>query len=419
MTDTENDKTVWNFYPAEPIAGVSHIPLEEDTEFSPETFTFRFLGYKTGYGLNATLWGKKVSLSLFIVPPETPREILPGESQNNTGNDPENALPEEKRQYLETLRKKRDELKALLPPPADEALEERYWQYIDSERFIGSFKKAVAIWNDPMRSRRAKCEQVGAPLTEMYGALQTLQLPDELVRDDTQFTVMLAKIMQFSRKAGEIAAENGVTLPPEVARLTQLADTLTDRMIEGGNRLYGIPRDMTQEEHDAYSDLKLVALYSDKPAKERLSLLETLWDYPLADLDDRIGFLEKAIELTREEALHGPDETLINRHLAAICAPIGQLEAEGEAAWQQQIAEKLAAPMAAWRQFSGHPPVPASQWAPDIRLQSVTIETRERENGGTDLRTRLRFLDDNRAFDGRPIEAVIENGQVTDISVSD
>ena len=84
MTDTENDKTVWNFYPAEPIAGVSHIPLEEDTEFSPETFTFRFLGYKTGYGLNATLWGKKVSLSLFIVPPETPREILPGESQNNT-----------------------------------------------------------------------------------------------------------------------------------------------------------------------------------------------------------------------------------------------------------------------------------------------------------------------------------------------
>ena len=75
--------------------------------------------------------------------------------------------------------------------------------------------------------------------------------------------------------------------------------------------------------------------------------------------------------------------------------------------------------MAAWRQFSGHPPVPAGQWAPDIRLQSVTIETRERENGGTDLRTRLRFLDDNRAFDGRPIEAVIENGQVTDISVSD
>lgn len=120
---------------------------------------------------------------------------------------------------------------------------------------------------------------------------------------------MLAKIMQFSRKAGEIAAENGVTLPPEVARLTQLADTLTDRMIEGGNRLYGIPRDMTQEEHDAYSDLKLVALYSDKPAKERLSLLETLWDYPAgrSGRQDRISGKSHRTDPRRSPPLSGRD----------------------------------------------------------------------------------------------------------------
>ncbi len=417
MTDTENDKTVWNFYPAEPIAGISHVPLEEDTVFSPEFFTFRFQGYKTGYGLNATLWGKKVSLSLSITPPGTPRDTVPGGLQD-AENDPEKALPEEKRQYLGTLRKKRDDLKAQLPPPADEALEERYWQYIDSERFIGSFKKAVAIWNDPMQGRRAKCEQVGAPLADMYRALQSMQLPDELVRDDTQFTVMLAKIMQFSRKAAEIAAENDVTLPPEAGKLTQLTDALTNRMIEGGNRLYGIPRDMTQEEHDAYSDLKLVALYSDKPAKERLSLLETLWDYPLADLDDKIGFLDKAIELVREEALHCPDEALVKRHLSAIGNRLGQLETEGETVWQRRIAEKLAGTAASWRESANRPPEPAEKWAPHIRLQSVTIETQEQENGHTDICLTLLFLDDGRAFDGRDIQAVVKNGIVTDISVS-
>lgn len=401
MTDTENTQTVWNFYPVKPIAGIRHIPLEEDTEFSPETFTFQFRGYKTGYGLNATLWGKKVSLSLAIIPTGIPREILP----NMTKNASDTALSEEKRQYINTLREKRDALKAQLPPPADEALEEQYWQYIDSERFTGAFRKAVAIWNDPMTSRHTKCERVGIPLTEMYEVLQSMQLPGELIRDDTQFTVMLAKIMQFSRKVEEVAAENGITLPSEAGQLTQLTDTLTDRMIEGGNRLYGIPRDMTQEEHDAYFDLKLVALYSDKPPQERLSLLETLWDYPLADLDDRIGFLDQAIKLIREDALHCPDEALIHRHLSAITIQLDRLDTEGETTWRHRIVENLSSE-------------PMNKWELAIRLQTVTAETREREDGGTDLTIRLQFMDDNKTFDDRPIQAVIENGRITDISIT-
>ncbi len=419
MTDSINDKTIWHFYPVEPIAGLLHIPLEENTVFSPEQFVFQFQGYKTGYGLNASIWGKKISLSLSIAPEGTLRETLPREQTEIVSEDLEKTLSEEKQQYIKTLRTKRDALKKTLPPPADEALEKQYWQYIDFEHFAESFKKAVAIWNDPTISSHSKCEQVGLPLTEIYQALQSMQLPDELMRDDTQFTVMLTKIMQFSKTAWETAIPNKVTLPQEVHQLTQLTDTLTDKMIEGGNKLYGIPRDMTQDEYDAYIDMKLVALYSDKPIKERLSLLETLWDYSLADLDDRITFLDTAIELIKKEAVHCPDETLINRHLSVISDHIEKLETEGEIRWQHRIAEKLVSVVATEKHSANQPIQTVTEWAPYIRLHSINIETQEQENTTVNTSLTLFFLDDNRVFDNRFIQAIIKNGSVTDITISD
>lgn len=419
MTDTENAQKNWNFYLDDPIAGISHVILEEDTVFSPEEFMFRFQGYKTGYGLNATVWGKKVSLSLAIAPPGTPREALPADLGGTSGNGPEDSLPPEKRQVIERLQAKRDALRAKLPPPVDEAMEERYWNYVDSERFIGSFRQAAAIWNDPVMDRLSKCRQVGTPLSEMYRALHPIRLPDELVRDDTQFTVLLARIMQFSRAVEESAEKNGIALPPEVHRLTQLTDELTDRMIEGGNRLYGIPREMTQEEHAAFSDLKLAALYSDRPAVERLDMLETLWEHPLTDLDDKIDYLDSAIELIRQDALHCPDEAVVKRHLTSIGEYVGELEKEGEAAWQLRMAQAMMDTARAWREAAGMPPLSAGEWAPRLRLQSLTVETKERENGETDHSLTLLFQDDSRSFDGRLMRARLENGEVREIALAE
>lgn len=417
METEQNREKSWTFRPADKIAGLSRLTLEEHRVFQPDGIASRLQGYKTPPETKATVWRKRIAFSLAIASPETPAAspAVPQTPPKRTRSAP---LSPEQKQLVKTLQTRLKTLRARLPPPADEALERRYWDYIDPHSFIGAFRKAATIWNNPDNDLPTKCRQVNASLTELHDLLQAMQLPGELMRDDTQFTVVLARILQFVRIVEEKAEKNGIGLPREVHELARLLDDLTDRMIEGGNRLYGIEHDMTREERQTQENLERSAFQPGKPLEERLAILETLWENPGIDLDEKIRYLEKAIELIREPGVKKPvkvpcpHEEGIKRHLSAISRHLRELEELGLTIWQHRIAEGLTRSANIWRKNAGLPPVLPEKWAPKIRLQSLDIQTEDEENGEIRFTATLGFRDRDGIFDGRLMQAVIENHTV-------
>ena len=81
------------------------------------------------------------------------------------------------------------------------------------------------------------------------------------------------------------AERDQVETGPDLEEMIDALDRLTDRMIEGGERLWGSTRKMIEEEYDAYLEKRVDAEFSIlKPLAERLKLLEELWEDPLVDL---------------------------------------------------------------------------------------------------------------------------------------
>ena len=122
----------------------------------------------------------------------------------------------------------------------------------------------------------------------MLPALQTMRLPDELMRDDTKFSSLLLRVLQFARILEQNAEKSKIDLPEDLRTLIVFIDDFADRMIAGGNKLFGIERRMTVAEHNAAMELEGEALYGDKPVKVRLVLLQTLWENRLLPPLERI-----------------------------------------------------------------------------------------------------------------------------------
>lgn len=422
MTQAESKKNGWKFRLTDKIARLSQISLEENIVFWPEKLKLWFYGYKSTKSYQATIWGKKVNLSLSIAPFGTPTEQLPV-----TPPAPKKkkriSLPPEKQAYVYLLQTKIEALEASKPPAPDEALEKRYWEYLDAQRFIGLCQQTVQVLNDPQRDDPAKCRDACEYLSEIFTLFQAMQLPDELLRDDTKFALMLAKVLQIAQGVEEKAEKLQIPVSPSLHDLIAFIDELTDRMIDGSHKLYGIARKMTPEEYDAHLDLVLSALYSDKPIEERLKLSEQIWENRLVDPDERIECLEKAIELVKKQArkkpesVPCPDKELIRRHLAAMSGFMKALEEEGETVWRMRMAESLMDSLVVWREAADRPPLTVEAFAAQIYLQSAAIETKETEKGEIAYRLELYFQDKDDSFEGHVLYAEVTDGKVTEITL--
>lgn len=76
-----------------------------------------------------------------------------------------------------------------------------------------------------------------------------------------------------------------------------------------------------------------------------------------------------------------PHESLIRKHLKAISGYMNRLEEEGEAIWQLRMADELLPTANAWREDCELPALSREEFALQVELQSVHIETKEKENG--------------------------------------
>ena len=179
--------------------------------------------------------------------------------------------------------------------------EERCIAYFGNEKLIIPMAEVFKVWADGSLELADKCRKTAPVLGGMKDLFVDVKLPDELMRDDTKFCEGLCKLLQLAQTVEATAEQQQVEVGSDLAEMIRCLDRLTDRMIEGGERLWNAPRKMTPEEYDAYIDKSIDAEYSGKHLSERLKLLEELWEDPLVDMQERAEYMETAIKAVQSE----------------------------------------------------------------------------------------------------------------------
>ena len=167
MEKEQTNENSWEFHLTDKIAQLSKMTLEMHTEFWLSTLQTWFHGYQTPEEYKATIWGREVDLCISIAPLETPTEKLPIiEEKSEKGKN--ELLPPEQQAYVDELKKKIKALKKLLPPKVDEALEQRYLDYMNAERIKAIIQDCTKIWSNPDLPVEEKISQLIPYKIELY-----------------------------------------------------------------------------------------------------------------------------------------------------------------------------------------------------------------------------------------------------------
>lgn len=412
-------KNSWEFHLTDKIAHLSEITLEMHTEFWLSSFRIWFRGYQTPEELKAKIFGREVDLSISIAPLGTPTETLPVVEEKLTKSK-KVLLPPKQQTYLDTLKRKIKALKKLLPPKVDEVLEQRCLDDMNADRLKEIIQYSTGIWSNPNLSVEEKLNQLIPYKIELYDLVCLIQLPDELMRADTNISIIMATIQFFAESVEKNAKKHKIKTPRQVHQLVKFTDKLITRMNEGQNKLNGVERDMTKKEFDAYLKLEYEAGSARRPLEERLKLYEQLWEMPSVSTNCKIKFMNEAIKLVKKQYCKNPEflcphESLIRKHLGAISGYLNELEEEGEAAWQLHMADELLSTANVWREDCELPPLSKEEFASQIALQSVHIKTKELEEGAIHYELELFFQDTADTFAGHFLYADMEDHEVKEI----
>lgn len=418
------DKNSWNFHLTKSIAGLYDVTLEIHTEFWLSTLQIWFRGYQTPEGYKATIWDKKVDLHIAIAPLGTPTETLPVIEEKTTRS--KNAQhPPEQQIYVDGLQKRIKSLKKHLPPKVDKVLEQRCLDEMNVDRIKTIIRECDTIWGDKGLSAEGKINRLVPYKIEIYDLVSMLQLPDGLVRADTNISILMATILYYAQSVEKNARKYKIRIPKQVRQLVKLADGIITRMNEAQNKLNGVERDMTKEEYkiyDAYLDIKIGAKSAFRSFEKQLELYEQLWEMPSLSTDTKIECLNEAVKLIKKQYSKKPESRcphapLVRKHLRAISGYLDELEKEGEANWQLRMADELLPTANAWREDCNLPPLSKEEFASQIELQSVHITTEEKEEGSIHYELELFFQDTDDTFAGHFLYATIEDGKVEEITL--
>lgn len=416
MQKVEERETIWTFRVVDKIAQRTQITLEENTCYWARQLKTWFYGYKTPNPIKGIIWGAQVDLDLKIAPSGTPTEALPAipKADFNT-----KSLSTDKLERIHELEAKIAAIKASIPAAPDEALENRYWDHINRESFLGAYLQAVGVWSS-VENPVMRYQQVGELLVKMYDSIQDLKLPDELMRNDTKFNQMLIQMVLFAEEVERRAETDSIDLPKQVHELSRFLDRFSDLLVEEGNKLFGIKRAMADEQRNEAVNWVTSAFDSARPVDERLEILSRLFDNQLIDTDDRLSFLEESIKLIRNGMKRPkpepcPYDKLIKRHLSGIGRYIQKLEQDGRAIWCKRVAEEMFDSLEVWRKEAGMAAWTKEKFAEMLYLTAASVSTREQENGDIDYKLELFFLDREDSFSGHIINVSIQNEVVNEI----
>lgn len=96
---------------------------------------------------------------------------------------------------------------------------------------------------------------------------------------------------------------------------------------------------------------------------------------------------------------------------------MNELEEEGEAAWQLRMADELLPTANAYREDCELPALSQNELASQIELESVHIETKEKEDGTIHYELELFFQDTDDTFAGHFLYASIEDHGMKEITL--
>lgn len=411
----------WKFRLSEPMASISQVSLQENISFWSNQNKYWFYGYETLKDIKAVIWARKVTLTLQIAPLNTPIEKRPI-TPIKPPTPKRSQLSPERRMLLDELQKELKTLQESVPPPlADENV---YWNYIDPEIFVTSFQQMATLWNDREVELIDKFAQVIPFLVKIYGVIKEMQLPDELMRDDTKFCIGLAKILQYVEIIKENAEIHQQHLPPEIEELRLFLDQLTDRMIEGGNKLFGVSQVVDEALRREFVEKKVTVVYNrDLITSKRLETLKQLIEDPCADTDDQIELIEETIKFIWKEVEKEPKKPvcphkeLINTHLEGIRAYLKELEDEGEVVWQLRMAEEMLDSVNSWRESGEMSILTKEEFASLIFLTNLHVKSTEMEDGTISYKMELYFEDKDDSFVGHIMYAKVVNKEVEEITL--
>lgn len=312
-----------------------------------------------------------------------------------------------------------------LPPKVDEVLEQRCLDEMNADRIKTIIRECDTIWGDKGLSVEEKINRLVPYKIEIYNLVSMLQLPDELVRADTNISILMATILYYAQSVEKNARKYKIRIPKLVRQLVKLVDGIITRMNETQNKLNGVERDMTKEEYktyDAYLDIKIGAKSAFCSFEKQLELYEQLWEMPSLSTDTKIECLNEAVKLVKKQygkktESRCPHAPLVRKHLRAISGYLNELEKEGEATWQLRMADELLPTANAWREDCDFPALSKEGFASQIELQSVHIKTKEKEEGSIHYELELFFQDTEDTFAGHFLYATIEDGKVEEITL--
>ena len=143
---------------------------------------------------------------------------------------------------------------------------------------------------------------------------------------------------------------------------------------------------------------------------------------PSVSIGTKIECLNETIKLIRKQCGKNleprcPHESLIRKHLKAISGYMNKLEEEGEAIWQLRMADELLPTANAWWEDCELPALSREEFASQVELQSVHIETKEKEDGSIHYELELFFQDTEDTFAGHFLYADIEDHEVKEITL--
>lgn len=290
----------------------------------------------------------------------------------------------------------------------DEVLEQRCLDEMNADRIKTIIRECDTIWGDKGLSVEEKINRLVPYKIEIYNLVSMLQLPDELVRADTNISILMATILYYAQSVEKNARKYKIRIPKLVRQLVKLVDGIITRMNETQNKLNGVERDMTKEEYktyDAYLDIKIGAKSAFCSFEKQLELYEQLWEMPSLSTDTKIECLNEAVKLVKKQygkktESRCPHAPLVRKHLRAISGYLNELEKEGEATWQLRMADELLPTANAWREDCDFPALSKEGFASQIELQSVHIKTKEKEEGSIHYELELFFQDTEDTFAG-------------------
>ena len=89
----------------------------------------------------------------------------------------------------------------------DEALEQRYLDYMNAERIKVIIQDCTKIWSNPDLPVEEKISQLIPYKIELYDLVRNVQLPDDLMRADTNISITMATIQFICAKRREKCEE--------------------------------------------------------------------------------------------------------------------------------------------------------------------------------------------------------------------